>query len=86
MLERPAVDDATLIAALRDGYGLAIDDLAFAPLGNDSAAWTYRATASDSGAWFVKVRRDPRPAGILVPRYLHDLGMTERLTVGRHTL
>ncbi len=77
MLERPALDDATLVAALRHEYGLPIDDLAFMPLGNDSAAWTYRATAADGGAWFVKVRRDPRPAGILVPRYLHDLGLSE---------
>ena len=77
MLERPALDDSTLVAGLRDRYGLAVESLAFAPLGNDSAAWTYRATTSDGGPWFVKVRRDPRPSGILVPRFLHELGLTE---------
>ncbi|HEY4190727.1 MAG TPA: hypothetical protein VGM28_09915, partial [Candidatus Limnocylindrales bacterium] len=76
MLERPAIDDATRVARLRDGYGIPVGRLAFVPLGNDSAAWTYRAE-SDAGAWFVKVRRDPRPAGILVPRYLRDHGLPE---------
>jgi spectinomycin phosphotransferase len=77
MLERPALDDSTLVAALRDGYGLAIEHLTFIPLGNDSAAWTYHATASDATAWFVKVRRDARLAGILVPRFLRDDGLAE---------
>jgi spectinomycin phosphotransferase len=77
LLERPALDDSTLVAGLRDRYGLPVESLAFVPLGNDSAAWTYHATASDGSAWFVKVRRDPRPAGILVPRFLRDRGLTE---------
>jgi spectinomycin phosphotransferase len=77
VLERPALDDATLVAALRDGYGLPVERLAFVPLGNDSAAWTYQAPASDGRVWFVKVRRDPRPAGILVPRFLRDRGLVE---------
>ena len=77
MLERPALDDSTLVAGLRDGYGLAIERLTFIPLGNDSAAWTYHATASDATAWFVKVRRDARLAGILVPRFLRDNGLVE---------
>jgi spectinomycin phosphotransferase len=77
VLERPALDDATLAAGLRDGYGLPIERLTFVPLGNDSAAWTYHAGASDDTAWFVKVRRDPRPAGILVPRFLQEIGLRE---------
>jgi spectinomycin phosphotransferase len=77
MLQRPTLDDSTLIAGLREGYGLAIESLAFVPLGNDSAAWTYRASTTDGGVWFVKVRRDPRPAGILVPRFLRDHGLPE---------
>ena len=77
MLERPALDDSTIVAALRDRYGLPVASLTFLPLGNDSAAWTYRATASDNSEWFVKVRRDPRPAGILVPRFLRDHGLNE---------
>jgi len=77
VLERPAIDDSTLVAALRDRFGLPVDDLAFVPLGNDSAAWTYRAAAMDGGAWFVKVRRDARQAGILIPRFLREHGLTE---------
>jgi spectinomycin phosphotransferase len=77
MLERPNLDDTTLIAHIRDRFGLPIESLTFVPLGNDSAAWTYRASAADRSAWFIKVRRDPRPAGILVPRFLRDHGLPE---------
>jgi spectinomycin phosphotransferase len=77
MLERPGLADATLIEALRSGYGLTVDELAFVPLGNDSAAWTYRARSEDGGDWFVKVRRSVRPAALLVPRFLADHGFEE---------
>ena len=77
MLDRPAIDDAAILAGLRDRFGLAVDRLSFTPLGNDSAAWTYRAGTSAGDAYFVKVRRRPRPAGVLVPQLLHDRGMAE---------
>ena len=67
VLERPALADSALIDALRSGYDLEVGELTFLALGNDSVAWTYSATARDGSRWFVKVRRDPRPAGILVP-------------------
>jgi spectinomycin phosphotransferase len=77
MLERPALDDAAIIGGLRDGYGVPVERLEFVPLGNDSAAWTYHATTSDGSTLFVKVRRQPRPAGIRIPRFLRDAGLTE---------
>jgi len=83
MLERPALEDATIVAGLRDGYGLAVERLEFVPLGNDSAAWTYRATTLDAGKMFVKVRREPRPAAIQIPRFLRDLGLTEVVAAHR---
>jgi spectinomycin phosphotransferase len=83
MLERPALDDATIVAGLRDGYGLPVERLEFVPLGNDSAAWTYRAIAPGASKSFVKVRREPRPAGIRIPRFLRDAGLTEVVAAHR---
>ena len=86
MLERPPdLADATIRAAVRDGFGLAIDDLAFLPLGNDSVAWTYRARSADGGDWFVKVRRVVTAAAVLVPRYLAEHGFDE-VVAARRTL
>ena len=45
-----------LSATLTSVYGLAITELTFLPLGHDSAAWVYKARATD-GDWFVKVRK-----------------------------
>ena len=83
MLERPSLDDETIVACLREGYGLPIEHLEFVPLGNDSAAWTYHATTPDAGTLFVKVRREPRLAGILIPRFLRDLGLAEVVAAHR---
>ncbi len=77
MLERPALEDSTIVAGLREAYTVPVERLEFVPLGNDSAAWTYRATASDGGILFVKVRREPRQAAIRIPRFLRDAGLTE---------
>ncbi len=78
MREPPAnLSAETLRAALRDGYGLAVDELTFLPLGHDSAAWVYRAGASDDSSYFLKVRlRVTNEPGLLVPRYLRDQGIT----------
>src|SRR5258706_15488598 len=82
MLDRPSLDDETIVAYLRDGYGLPIEHFEFVPLGNDSAAWTYHATTPDARL-FVKVRRGARPAGILIPQFLRDLGLTEVVAAQR---
>ena len=83
MLERPALEDRTILVRLREAYGLPVDRLEFVPLGNDSAAWTYHATTPDASTLFVKVRRGPRPAGVLIPRFLRDLGLTEVVAAHR---
>ena len=79
MLERPDLSDSMLVRALRAGFGLPIDDLAFEPQGNDSAAWTYRARSAEGVSWFVKVRRVIRPAGVVVPQFLRAHGLAEVL-------
>ena len=79
MLERPAIADSDLGAALEAGYGITVNELTFTPLGNDSAAWTYRASASDGRRWFVKVRRSIQPAWVLVPQLLAAAGRSDVL-------
>jgi spectinomycin phosphotransferase len=79
VLERPAIADGDLGATLEVGYGIAVDELTFTPLGNDSAAWTYRAASADGRRWFVKVRRSIRPAGVLVPQLLAGAGASDVL-------
>jgi len=76
VLEPPAdLTTDTLRACLRDEYALAITELAFLPLGHDSAAWVYRANTVGA-AYFVKVRRQiVNSAALVVPRYLAEQGL-----------
>lgn len=78
MREPPAdLADETLRASLGARYGLAVTDLMFLPLGHDASAWVYRAGTADGAAYFLKVRRRvTNPPSLLVPRYLHDQGIT----------
>lgn len=76
MLEKPAVQDAAIIACLRQEYGLAITRLEFLPLGADRNTAVYRAVTGPASAYFVKLRGgvfDEMP--IIVPRLLHDQGI-----------
>lgn len=66
-----------LRAALRTGYGLAIDALEVETDGADSLAWTWRATTTSGRRLFVKLRSEVRPAAILVPRHLVTIGFEE---------
>ena len=64
-----------LRATLTTDYGLALTELTFLPLGHDSAAWVYKATATDAD-WFVKVRKAvANEAALVVPHYLADAGV-----------
>jgi spectinomycin phosphotransferase len=68
--------DARLAACVRADYGLAVDAIAFLPLGRDSAAWVYSVRTEDGAVFFLKVRVGPvNRAGLLVPRYLHEHGV-----------
>ena len=73
----PAIEESVLRRALADDHGLAVADLAPEREGADAAAWSYRVTAIDGSRWFVKLRREVRPAAILVPRHLRETGLTE---------
>lgn len=74
----PDLAHDTLRACLRDHYGLAVTALTFLPLGHDSSAWAYRVQAADGRDYFLKARAGGgNPAGLLVPRALHDRGLTQ---------
>lgn len=77
MREPPALPEARLRACLRDAW--AIDaTVEFLPLGLDTRAGVYRATASDGGQWLVKVKSSPLYApGCRVPAYLSAQGVGE---------
>jgi len=67
--------DEQLGATLATDYGLATTTLTFLPLGHDSAAWVFKATATD-GDWFVKVRKAvTNEAALVVPHYLANAGV-----------
>ena len=75
MIRPPA--GADLRAALRDGYGFDVERLDAEGEGADAAAWAWRATTIDGRRLFVKLRREVRPAAILVPRHLVEIGFRE---------
>jgi len=71
------LDDADLRAAIRDGYGFDLLGLEVESDGVDAAAWAWRASTTDGRRLFVKLRREVRPAAMLVPRHLAATGFQE---------
>jgi len=75
VLSRPDIDDDTVATVLRR-FGLRADRVDFLPIGNDAAAWAYRARTSTGESWFVKLRAGQVNLGAhAVPRYLNDHGI-----------
>lgn len=56
MLQEPDLEDEVLIAHLRRGWSLPVDQVNFLPLGADPATAVYRAVG-DGEPYFVKLRR-----------------------------
>lgn len=76
MLEKPGIDDALILARLRDAYGCEASALTFLPIGADVNTAVYRAETADDPL-FVKLRRgDFNAATVTVPKALHDAGVT----------
>lgn len=71
MLEPPVMDAETIIACLKADYGLSITNIVFLPLGADPDTAVYRAVASDTTPYFVKLRRGVFPAAtVAIPHWL----------------
>jgi spectinomycin phosphotransferase len=78
MLEKPDIQDETIIACLQADFELRIRQLAFLPLGGDLCSAVYRALAQDETVYFVKLRcSDFDEVSVALPKYLSDLGIAQ---------
>lgn len=78
MIERPDLSDAAIGAALRRHYNIAVRDIEFLPIGNDSNAWAFRVQAEDDIPYFLKVRRGTiNTPSLAVPHHLHAQGIEQ---------
>ena len=76
MLEKPELEDQSIIDCLQTEYGLRVEAIAFLPLGADQNTAVYRATTGDPADYFVKLRRGAfDEASVAVPKYLGELGI-----------
>ena len=80
MLKKPAIADETLLAAVRDHYGLAANRIEFLALGYDINAGVYRVPTTGAD-YFLKVKTGAvYPPSVVVPRYLFDRGLRQIVT------
>jgi len=80
MFEKPDVPDDTLLACLRDHYGLHNSRIAFLPLGNDVNTAVYRIDADDATPYFLKLRGGAfDETTVAIPRFLHGQGIARIL-------
>ena len=78
MLEKPDLNDETILRCLRTEYGLSVQDFAFLPLGADRDTAVYRIVTSGGTAFFIKLRRGAfDKASLAVPNYLSRTGIQQ---------
>lgn len=78
MLEKPDLQDDTIIACLRGEYGLPVTQVAFLPLGADLNTAVYRATTGDGQAYFCRLRSGVfDETSVELPNYLRDQGVKQ---------
>ena len=76
MLEEPAIRVGDIATCLSSAYGLHARQIEFLPLGADENTAVYRVETQDGQEYFLKLRRGRVfEAAILVPNYLHTLGV-----------
>jgi spectinomycin phosphotransferase len=77
MLEKPDLQDETIIACVQDAYGLLVDHIAFLPIGADLNTVVYRIVAADETPYFLKLRRGAfDETSVTFPSLLSDRGIT----------
>lgn len=90
MYEKPGIQEEHLRACLQKQYDLLAATLEFLPLGLDSKAGVYRITSAHGDSYLLKATlRALYEPSCLVPRYLHDQGITAvvaPLPAKNHTL
>lgn len=78
MFIKPDLKDEKIIICLRDAYALAVEKIAFLPLGADFNTAVYRVTTSNGEDYFFKLRRgDFLEAHVSIPKYLADMGIKQ---------
>lgn len=78
MLEKPAIADETIVACVQAVFGLAVDRLAFLPLGADMHTAVYRLTTQDQEPYFLKLRSGSfKEISVTLPHFLHEQGIQE---------
>lgn len=76
MLTRPDIADESIVACLRDHFGLRIAHVAFLPIGADVNSAAFRVTADDGTPYFLKLRRENfREVSVVLPTFLHRQGI-----------
>ena len=78
MLEKPDIQDESIIACLQDEYGLNGVRLSFLPLGADRNTAVYRAVAGDETPYFCKLRSGVfDETSVTLPKFLSDRGIAQ---------
>jgi spectinomycin phosphotransferase len=76
MREPPPLAEGTIVAALRDEFGIGVAALEFLPVGNDAASWAFRVEAPPAPPLFLKVRAGAGAmTGAAVPDHLARQGV-----------
>jgi spectinomycin phosphotransferase len=77
MLDPANLDKATIAKTLEVHYGVFATEIAFLPLGYDSASWVYHVRVRDKQSYFLKVRAAHgfNPASLAIPNYLREQGV-----------
>jgi spectinomycin phosphotransferase len=78
MLTPPDVSAETVIACLREHYGLRVRQVTFLPIGADASAAVYRVEEEDGTPYFLKLKwGDFDEVAVAVPAFLHAQGIHE---------
>jgi spectinomycin phosphotransferase len=78
MLIKPEIEDETIIACIRQEYGLRIVQLVFLPLGGDLCTAVYRVVEEDGTPFFCKLRcADFEEISVELPQFLSGQGIAE---------
>ena len=78
MLEKPDLQDESIIACLRDEYSLRVAQVAFLPLGADLNTAVYRVVTDDETPYFLKLRSGVfDEISVALPKFLSDQGIKQ---------
>jgi spectinomycin phosphotransferase len=81
MLDPANLEEATIAKTLENHYGILGAEIAFLPLGYDSASWVYGVQSDDKQRYFLKARAAEsfNPASLAIPNYLKEQGLSHIL-------